>query len=228
MEKIRLYRAISKREVDGIYSCNNNQCVEKTVDINIASIPDEIYSHTLSSYKVRKGILYSFTDDFAVAKWYLHKEPEKYIAIGYIDIYVNEGEFVIPSSVLFLFRTCEFSDWLRLADLKEDVCFVNKNIPSSPRSIMNALVPGQKSVYSWAKSSREYVAVCNGLKLSIIDANYVEPSWCKKYTKDMRKKDTSFKHYDLFKDVVKKLNITGKRRIFIEKQLDQYAGINES
>ena len=93
MCKIRLYRAISKREKQGIFSLDS----EDKFDVQDGKlIADEIYSHTLSTYRLRKGIFYSFTDDIEIACRYLNKDSEKYFAIGYVDVVVTKGGFSLP------------------------------------------------------------------------------------------------------------------------------------
>lgn len=211
METIRLYRAISKREKQGIISFDLDKFDFQDGSTE-SMVVDEIYSHTLSTYNLRKGILYSFTDDLNVAYMYINKNPEKYFAVGYVDIDVINKGFCLPEGMLYLQRTCEFGDWLNLAELKEETLFKNLNYKTYPILIINTLIPGQKSVYSWAKSSREYVAVCAGLVLQLIDEKYHEPEWCKPYTKEIVATEKTCKHYETFKKVFRlwKSGVQGK------------------
>ena len=219
MCKIRLYRAISKREKQGIFSLDS----EDKFDVQDGKlIADEIYSHTLSTYRLRKGIFYSFTDDIEIAYRYLNKDSEKYFAIGYVDVVVTKGGFSLPEKMTYLFRICEVCDWLRLAELKDDEYYKNLNYKTYPIPIINTLIPAQKSAWSWAKTSREYVAVCNGLKLQIIDKNYDEPEWCKPFKEKMESLQKTRKLYELLKNEVQSLEIKDIRKKFVLEQLELY------
>ena len=219
MCKIRLYRAISKREKQGIFSLDS----EDKFDVQDGKlIADEIYSHTLSAYRLRKGIFYSFTDDIEIAYRYLNKDSEKYFAIGYVDVVVTKGGFSLPEKMTYLFRICEVCDWLRLAELKDDGYYKNLNYKTYPIPIINTLIPAQKSAWSWAKTSREYVAVCNGLELQIIDKNYDEPEWCKPFKEKMESLQKTRKLYELLKNEVQSLEIKDIRKKFVLEQLELY------
>lgn len=221
MRKIRLYRAISKREEQGIFSLDSN---DKFDFQNGELIANEIYSHTISTYRLRKGIFYSFTDEIEIAYHYLNKYPEKYFAIGYVDVDVTKGVFSLPEKMIHLFRICEFCDWLRLAELKDDGYYKNLNYKTYPIPIINTLIPAQKSAWSWAKTSREYVAVCNGLKLQIVDKNYDEPEWCKPFKGKMESLQKTRKLYELLKNEVQSLEIKDIRKKFVLEQLELYYG----
>lgn len=221
-ETLRLYRAITDRESNGIFSFLNGNPISK-LDENLKStIPDEIYSHELSTFRLRQGIFYSFTDSYAIAKRFVEKHPEKYIGIGFVDVKITPEGLLLPDEVIYLKRMCEISDWLDIAALTNG-SFQNLNYECKPRSIITALVPGQKSVFSWASNSREYMAICNGLKLIMTDSDYKEPDWCKKTIFLSLMPSLNFiEYYKYFIDELTKLNITKCRKKALKEAIDIY------
>lgn len=219
---LRLYRAITDRESKGIFSFLNGNPISE-LDENLKStIPDEIYSHELSTFCLRQGIFYSFTDNYAIAKKFIEKHPEKYIGIGFIDVQIAPEGLLLPNEVIYLKRMCEISDWLDIAALTNGT-FRNLNYECKPRSIITALVSGQKSVFSWASNSREYMAICNGLKLTMVDSDYKEPDWCKNPISLSLMPSLEFiEYYKYFIDELAKLNITNCRKKALKEAIDIY------
>ena len=68
------------------------------------------------------------------------------------------------------------------------------------------------------------MAVCNGLKLQIIDKNYDEPEWCKPFKEKMESLQKTRKLYELLKNEVQSLEIKDIRKKFVLEQLELYYG----
>ncbi|WP_310605305.1 hypothetical protein [Anaerosporobacter sp.] len=220
LEKVRLYRAITDRENEGIYSLFNGVLLKKYPDDLL--IADEIYSHALNSHKLRQGPIYSFTDSLSVAKEFILKHPSYYKAIGYVDISIKDDCFQLPEDVIYLKRMCEFSDWLDLAATANLTEFNNLNYKSYPAKITNLLIPSQKSVYSWSSKAREYMAICSGLVLTTIDDYYIEPQWCKDKESFSPKIRYSKTIADFIENNIDSLNIHKLKKDFVKTELNEY------
>lgn len=239
--KIRLYRAMKEYEINGISSIFYD--TNKQIELDKHNIPSEIYSHILPTHTSKKypygrGIMYSFSDTFEQAKYWLDKDLS-YKTIGYIDIEVKNAMITKNENILYCKRMYKLEDWIDLIMNMNDEEFVNLNYGEGTikKPVENALLPGSKTTYSWSKRYDEYLLICKDLKLNLVDnlnndskeikynnmlidkvldinyiidrGNRIKDNISKYIIKYQFKKDDVYNAIDNYIKFMKKLNITG-------------------
>lgn len=191
--KLRLYRAMKVYQSDELVSIEQDGSEPM---ISFLNMIDKIYSHIIPSLKsYNNSIIYSFTDDFSIAKSFLGERGyTNYNRIGYIDISVkkNMSPSAISTSLLFLQPLWRMEDWIDLAIAREyehikssgkgrlghsSVELCNLNYKRDNLNIINTLLPSRNGALSLASPAREYAVICKNLKVNIINDidNYKYP-----------------------------------------------------
>lgn len=218
---IRLYRAMSDREI------------KHNITSSYVPKPDmiahEIYSHVLSTYRLRIGPLYSLSDSLEQAVNMLQKHPDRYKAIGYIDLPVENGAFKLSENIIYLHRVSEIEDWLDIISNAGIFFFTNLNYNRPPVSILSVLTPSQKSVFSWSATAREYVVVAKNLKLHIIqDLDlYNDNAPIKSSSKVWIKNTCTVQTAAYIRDNIGALMLSPKRKSYIMRHVNPYLAITK-
>lgn len=220
---MRLYRALTNFDFDsklGAYVLNSNsRAFEKN---NILSdkinLPNEIYSHIMNTHKqlcaLKNRIIYSFTDDYDIAKSILNKHSD-YEALGYIDIDFTKIE---SNGIYFIFPAYDISSWIKLATMfnTEEI----QNVVNDYKTrFAYTLIPSQKSMLSWAKNKKEYVVICKNLELKLCEDEGKEvienKQWTYNWGKNFNDKNDIKKFAEKMEEDLYKLSINPRRKAYV-------------
>lgn len=188
---LRLYRAMKNNESNELMSKNQN---ERESRISFLNMIDIIYSHIIPSHELcNNGIIYSFTDNFSIAKEFLGTRGKgNYNRIGYIDISLEKNMLPIDitKSLLFLQPLWRVEDWIDLTIVREYEHMLSTGkcspghesvelynyIKGYNSNIINTILPSRKGAFSLASNAREYAVICKNMKVkNIDDINKYEP-----------------------------------------------------
>ena len=120
-QKIRLYRAMRERELDGISSVKPLNFGEL---LDYKFFLDAMYSHEIPSHVLHvNNLFYSWSLSYDIAKAFFYglKGTGGYARIAYIDIYIDDDKFPseISNEILFAYPLFRRQNWLDMLILRE-------------------------------------------------------------------------------------------------------------